>query len=332
MRKFLFVITVMAFAYSGFAKKVKFSVDMAGVVTSTNGVHVMGTFQTAAGYTANLDPALTLLTQEGTSTIYSIIVTIPAFLEYEYTFINGDKSYEVEFVPLESRVDIWNANRWLYVDSLKNDTTDVGAVMFSGNAPAGKSLIRFLVDMHNTGTVSNKGVHVAGNFQTNQWNTKNNIMYSFGIDTIEVIAYVVNGTYEFKYYNGNLLSNTENIPPSCQVNTHRSITVTKDTVLPALCFSGCYGCYSFAGIKENSNSQNINLYPNPTNSYATLQLYKNDNYTISINDVLGRTLRSYYNYTSNSLKIDKNDLAEGIYYVSAINSSGLKNTAKLVIE
>ena len=78
----------------------------------------------------------TTLTQEGSTEIYSIVVDIPAFAKYEYKFLNGDQFYEAEFVPIIRVGYNFNDNRWIYVDSLANDTTFVGAILFAGNAPA----------------------------------------------------------------------------------------------------------------------------------------------------------------------------------------------------
>lgn len=90
------------------------------------------------------------MVRECSTAIYSIVVDVPAFHKYEYKFVNGDLFYGTEFVPLESRVGYeFNDNRWIYVDSLDNSVTDIGAIVFSGNAPAGQKLVRFLVDAKN---------------------------------------------------------------------------------------------------------------------------------------------------------------------------------------
>ena len=92
-------------SFNSFAKKVKFAVDMDTNTVSPNGIHVTGDFQALAGFPGgDWTSNETVCTQEGTSTIYSVIVDIPAFAKYEYKFVNGDQFYEVEFVPVESRV------------------------------------------------------------------------------------------------------------------------------------------------------------------------------------------------------------------------------------
>ena len=202
MKKILFLLS-FAFLFTNVnAKKVKFSVNMTGQTISVYGVHVSGDFQTLAGF-AGGDWAsnTTLMTQETTDTnIYSIIVDIPAFKKYEYKFLNGDQWYEVEFVPVESRVGYnFNDSRWIFIDSLANDTTNIGAIMFSGNAPSGYTLLRFVVDMQSQTSINTNGIHVAGNFQG--WNPI--LTRLCNLDTTskyyEVISYVHTGNYEYKF-------------------------------------------------------------------------------------------------------------------------------------
>ena len=120
-------ITLFFFSFTcfAFAKKVKFAVDLTGQPISPNGVHITGDFQEIAGFPGgDWTSDGTPLTQEGTSSIYSIIIDLPAFRKYEYKFVNGDKFYEAEFIPIASRVGYdFNDNRWIYVDSTSADTS-----------------------------------------------------------------------------------------------------------------------------------------------------------------------------------------------------------------
>src|SRR3989344_125947 len=136
MKKIILVsVAILLASNITFAKKIKFSVDMTGIAISPFGMHISGDFQTLAGFSggdwmSNNTP----LTQEISDTnIYSIVVDIPAFAKYEYKFVNGDQFYEAEFVPEESRVGYnFNDSRWIYLDSLADDTTFVGAILFGG--------------------------------------------------------------------------------------------------------------------------------------------------------------------------------------------------------
>ena len=116
MKKTVLVLACITFSFVAMAKKVKFAVNMLNETVNTTGVHVMGDFQQVAGFSnGNWQPNTTQCTQEGSSTIYSVVVDIPANAKYEYIFLNGDQSYEVEFVPVICRVgynfdDIWTSD------------------------------------------------------------------------------------------------------------------------------------------------------------------------------------------------------------------------------
>lgn len=332
MKKYLFPLFV-ALSLGAFAKKVKFAVDMSTYTISTLGIHVFGDFQAAAGYTlGNWQPNTTVMNQVGSTTIYTVVVDIPAFQKYEYKFINGDQSYEAEFVPEESRVGYgFNDNRWLYVDSLGNDTTFVGAIIFASNAPAGLKLVRYKVDMSNVTTISPKLPHVCGNFQS--WDATKIPLYSFGANVYEIISYVTAGNYEYRFCNGNLLSTSEVVPAACVVNGSRGIGVPKDTVLATVCFASCSAC-DLTGIAENKTlSKGFKLFPNPATDHAFIEFTgENTSRMVYISDLSGRMIRSYNNVSSPLLLIEKGSLEQGVYFVSVSEPGTGAAVTKLIIE
>ena len=333
MKKLLLTSLLIITVQLTFAKKVKFAVDMSGLVVNPLGMHVSGDFQTLAGFAGgDWMPNNTPLTQETADTnIYSLVVDIPAFAKYEYKFVNGIQFYEAEFVPIESRVGyLFDDNRWIYIDSLANDTSFVGAIRFSQNAPRGFHLLRLLVNLENETTIDPAKTHVAGTFQG--WNTTNSIMYKLNDTIDELIVYVdtLITSAQFKYINGNTSGGYETVPGTCATSGNRDFVVTKDTVLSVVCFSHCTACPP-AGIHENSLSENVTLYPNPTNNFSNLEFEKNDTRTISIINVLGSVVR-IYNFNGSSLTIEKNDLENGIYFISILNSENIVSTKKLIIQ
>jgi len=331
MKKIILSVILLSITANAFAKKVKFAVDLGAQTISPQGVHITSDFQTLAGYpggdwTSNTTPMI----QEGLTGIYSLVVDIPAFAKYEYKIVNGDQFYEAEFVPIESRVGYnFDDNRWIYIDSLANDTTFVGAIIFAGNAPAGLTLLRCVVDMQNE-TVSPDGVHLAGNFQG--WNTSSNILYSFGSNIYETITYITAGTYEYKFYNGNTSGSSEIVPLTCGVNTNREIQVTSDIVLPTVCFGSCVACIP-NGISENVTSSEISISPNPATNYSIVQLNNNSvSHTIYLTDVTGRVIHEYNNYNGKTLRIEKQNLEAGIYFVTILSDANIASTVKLIFE
>ena len=268
IKKLFLSVLAILFMNTAFAKKVKFAVDMGSYTISPLGVHVMGNFQVAAGYSLNFDPATIPMNQVGATTIYTAMVTIPSFQVYEFKFVNGNQSYEVEFVPLLSRVDVFNDNRWFFNDSLVNDTTFLGNIPFSGNAPVGKTLIRYVVNMMNAGAIAASGVHVASTFQSMDPATHR--MSNLNGTNYEIIAYVNTGVQAFKYFNGNNAGATETVPVSCATLGTRSFSLTMDTLLQTVCFSGCIDCV--LGINETKiENSSLSLFPNPALDYVIIK-------------------------------------------------------------
>ncbi len=334
MNKILLFLSVIL-STSLFAKKVKFAVDMTGQTISAFGIHVVGDFQVLAGYPADWDYGGTTLTQEGTTNIYSVIVNIPAFRKYEFKFVNGDQGYETEYVPDEVRVGYdFNDNRWMYVDSLSNDTSFIGAVQFGLSSPANKFTIRYKVNMSEV-SLSSNGVHTSTNYYT--FSTTKNAMYTFTTNptanVYEVINYVDAGTYDFNFINGNTASDKEpSVPSTCSNSGLRSVTITKDSVFPDICFNSCVNCTT-TGIQEgNTNINTFNVYPNPTKNTLNISSEKDPLFEINVYNLAGQRVLNVsdlniHNYTLNSI-----NLPQGMYIVRVSNSSMKTQNIKLIIE
>ncbi len=328
MKKLIYTATLVMIASVVFAKKVKFAVDMSNEVLSPNGIHVTGDFQTVAGFPGgDWASNTTTLTQEGSTAIYSIVVDIPAFTKYEYKFVNGDQFYEAEFVPAESRVGYnFNDNRWLYVDSLADDTTFIGALVFAANAPVGLTLVRTLVNMQNE-TVAASGIHLATDFQG--WDPGATYMYSFGSNTYEVISYVNAGTINYRFVNGNTVSDYENVPTGCQVNGNRQLVVTADIVLTEVCFSSCAACLT--GINDLAQINTISLSPNPAGAFLNITSLGNEALgNISISDLTGRTIKSLTS-SDKTIRIETKEFARGMYNILVTDRNNNRSTLKIVI-
>ncbi len=329
MKKLLSLILLITFSIAVQAKKVKFAVDMDTFAISPNGVHVTGDFQALAGYPGgDWTSNETVCAQEGATTIYSVVVDIPAFAKYEYKFVNGDQFYEVEFVPIESRVGYdFNDNRWIWVDSLGNDTTFVGAIKFAANAPSGLNLVRFFVNLTNEAVISTLP-HLYGNFQN--WNPLSTSLYSFGDSVYEIIAYMPSGNYEYKFINGSSISLAETVPFSCNVNGSRGVAVSKDTVLDIFCFATCNSCNPLAVVNTSAKSK-VKIYPNPMQNMLTIQLPdENKAYTIMITDIAGREIQSYT--ATSKLMLQNISIDKGMYLVKILDDKKVYSTEKLLVE
>ncbi len=334
MNKLAFATVAICLANIAVAKKVKFSVDMTGQTIMNTGIHVAGDFQVAAGFAGDWDPAATSMTKETSDTnIYTVVVDIPAFKKYEYRFVNGDQSYEVEIIPEPSRVGYdFNDNRWLYVDSLRNDTGFVGAIRFGENAPAGLRLIRFKVDMRKNMPVDSKGMHVAGGFQGN--NPAETRLYSFGNELYEIIQYVSKGTFNFKYVNGNSAAGYESVPTDCNVAGNREVIVSSDTVLDVVCFASCGSCFG-VGMQPfdfaQGDIQGVDVYPNPTNAQTTVSFGGKIPEQLRILDVTGKEFYIQRNISKNQMTLDLSAVAKGVYLLET-GSGEARQITKLVKE
>lgn len=314
------LLSMALFYINAEAKKVKFSVDMTGITVLSTGVHVGGDFQTLAGYPGgDFNASTTQMFQEPTDTnIYSVIVDIPAFAKYEYRFFNGDQSYETEFIPALSQIGYnFNDNRWIYVDSTANDTTFIGAIPFSGTAPAGKKLLRVLVDLQNQSSVNNNGVHVSGLF--NNYSLLDERMYSFVPYIYEKIVYIDSGAVEYKFYNGNIAANGETVPANCSLNGYRTIDVMNDTLVNVVCFSSCDACVP-STVKLNSKASNISIFPNPVEwnqSFLIHQIKETSN--VNIYNSNGALIKQFTNVAPGNFEISTASLSRGVYFIEVLN-------------
>jgi hypothetical protein len=331
MKKFLLLLVATAISTFAVAKKIKFSVDMSGNIPSPNGVHVMGDFQVAAGYALDWAPDLTKMIQEGSTNIYSVMVDVPAFAMYQYRFVNGDQSFEAEIVPPASKLmDPDIHNRWFYVDSLDNSITDIGAILYEKNAPAGKFLLRFKVDMSQEFPTGAKP-HVEGSFQN--WSVTETELYSYDDSIYQYIAYVPAGTYQFKYLNGNTGVDEESVPGACAIAGNRSVVVSADVVLAPVCFSFCKSCADVSGILEQVPVKKLTIFPNPSDEYTILQFNDAEsNHTVYITDITGKIVRAYERYTNAELRIDREQLNTGLYFIVSLDTRKNRAVTKWVVQ
>ena len=226
---------------------VKVSVDMKNETVSANGVHVAGNFQ-------GWSPNGTKLNQEGSSTIYSKYTEMDPNTLSEFKFINNnDWSSGVESVPAISQKGHKNNgesndNRWVWTGS-GSDTLVLPAFMFSGAAPSGKYAVRLAVDLQKEASVNANGVHIAGDIQKAagfpEWNPSATPMPNlFSSNKIyEVILCVADGTYAYKFVNGNSWGSDEAVPSACANNNNRSVSVSGANVEAAkVCYGSCDAC------------------------------------------------------------------------------------------
>jgi hypothetical protein len=338
MKNLLILLAVFFSANSAGAKFVKFSVDMKGTPVDSHGVHVTGDFQDEAGFPADWDPGTTAMTKEVSDTnIWSVVVNIPAFRHYEFKFINGIFGYQVEFVPWQSRVhQILNDSRWIYVDSLGSDTMEFGAIRFAGNAPFGKYLLRFYVDLQNEASIDTvDGVHVGGNFQG--WNAATTRMYSFDGNVFQHITYIdstpLTPQQEFKYANGNATGDYESVPNPCaNGSNNRGVYVIGDSVLPVVCFSACEACTP-AAFDLPVKLESFMVYPNPAGQF--IRVRPGENVVVErfwLMDAKGSVVMEKEISGQGEFTIVRPEGNGGMYFFKVIYDNGTVSTTQVVFD
>ncbi len=222
-------------------------VDMSGQTVSEEGVHVAGSFQSEAGFGEDWQPGATPLTDADNDNIYEVSLEVPEG-QYQYKFINGNSWSDAPEDGLSiCGVDdgSGNLNRVVSVG-----TSDLRLPLVGFNA-CNPQLI-FSVNMGNE-TVSEAGVHVAGDFQGlagygNDWQEGATPLHDPDGDGIyEVrIALPAVGIFNYKYLNGNSWEAAETVPEACATadeNRNRTIEALAEVNrTPVYCFSSCEAC------------------------------------------------------------------------------------------
>ncbi|RTQ46855.1 T9SS type A sorting domain-containing protein [Hymenobacter gummosus] len=128
-----------AVPFGGCPTLVTFRVNMRGQTVTRAGVHVMGNFQTLAGYASNWDPTAIALTDNNGDDIYEAQVALPAPGRFFYRFVNGTTTSET--VPATCGTDDGTGTGALArVYNATAAVNDVAAVCFGTCQTCGPSL------------------------------------------------------------------------------------------------------------------------------------------------------------------------------------------------
>lgn len=214
---------------------VTFQVEMSNDSVSAEGIHLAGSFQ-------GWDPSVTMMSPIGDS-IYAITLILESGTHHTFKYINGITFGEQEQVPPACGEDDTFGGYNRYLDVPLTDTVLV-PVCFgacTGCVAPADIEVTFRVDMSNE-EVSPQGIHLAGSF--NGWNTETALMTPANEGIYEYTALLVAGEYyEYKFINGDTVSNYEQVPEACSINDNRFITVASENmILNVVCFGTCSAC------------------------------------------------------------------------------------------
>ncbi|MCF8461151.1 MAG: T9SS type A sorting domain-containing protein [Flavobacteriales bacterium] len=107
----------------------------------------------------------------------------------------------------------------------------------------------------------------------------------------------------------------------------------EETVTQVDPFNACI--VAFTGIDELADGGiELSLYPNPMNDFSTIKIENKFNTKISVQlvDPSGKIVRDYGSVTSSSVRITKNDLSAGIYFVQVSDKDRILTREKLIVQ
>lgn len=249
MKKVYLMALAALFGSASMAQvSVTFQVDMNNETVSANGVHVAGSWQEEAGFSADWQPGESMMSDDDSDGIYELTVDVPAG-EYQYKFINGnDWGPDETMIPGEVTI---GGNRFFAVTDWHGDALNLPdgfmlpAVTFNGAAPAGQTAVRLNISMANE-TVSEDGVHVAGNLIDPNWTPAYGTASMAAPDEYSYVTYVDGpGTFQYKFLNGDTFDGpNESVPADCGTGSgDREIVVDAETVsTPFYCYGACEPC------------------------------------------------------------------------------------------
>lgn len=210
-----------------YGSKVTFQVDMSNETVSNDGVSVAGNFQAADGASADWTPGETKLTDPDQDGIYTYTADIPDGT-YQYKFLNGNAWGTDEGVPGSCAV---SGNREVVVSGDMTIPVVCFGLCIACPTAVDTVDVVFKVDM-SMETVSANGVHIAGDFAAGgyaAWDPAAISLTDMDMDNVyEVTLRLPQGTYPFKFVNGNAWGGDESIPAECAVSNNRELVIEGD--------------------------------------------------------------------------------------------------------
>ncbi len=332
------------------------------ISTIEDSVSVAGSFQGAMNIpgTGNWSPGKTLLTDPDGDKVYTAYLRMGEGT-YAYKFLNGTYWGVDESVPAACNV---GGNREMVAMGNNGDTITIAQVCFgecmANCAPALPPInVTFRVDLSNE-PAAPMGPYTSGSHQRpTQWDKTKDLMTEItpGSGQYQFTQLIKPAQYVFKYFYGDT-TGTGNLdaigefasmttPPAggCTVSNglggfNRTLDltgVTQDTVLPMVEWNSCTITdpgYSVS-IEEYLNAlKSFSIVPNPMTEVAEIRFSNKDqaNFNMTIVNLTGQVVMRRDNVRGNSIEINRNDLGNGIYFITLWNESGERATRKLIIE
>ncbi len=332
------------------------------ISTIADSVSVAGSFQGAMNIpgVGNWSPGKTILTDPDGDKVYTAYLRMGEGT-YQYKFLNGTAWGVDESVPAACNV---GGNREIAAMGTNGDTIIIAQVCFGecvSNCPPALPPINvtFRVDLSNE-PAAPMGPYVSGSHQRpTQWDKTKDLMTEItpGSGQYQFTQLIKPAQYAFKYFygdttgTGNLdaigeFANMVSPPPGgCTISNglggfNRALDltgVTQDTVLPMVEWNTCTVTdpgYTVS-IEEYLNTlKSFSIVPNPMTEIAEVRFSNKEqtNFTMTIINITGQVVMRKNNIYGNSVEIRKNELGNGIYFITLWSEAGERATRKLIIE
>lgn len=323
-KNYIFAVLIVAILFTthSFSQvNVTLKVDMSSETVSADGVHIAGSLN-------GWDSSGTMLTQEGTSDIYTVTLQLNTGW-YEYKFLNGNAWGTEENAGYPCAPS--NGNRFVYINDSGNDVI-LEVVPFSDcNADGTGFSFTLNVDMSSE-TVSADGVKIAG--WLNGWNGDNLVapdvsgnIYSATLRLPTPADYPI--VLEYKYLNG---GNWESPDAGCDsvTNDNRVVTIAKsgDNIYDV--FNGC--TYTLS-LNDNLLNDIQTFYKK--NEGLVINSQKNhSNLNVELFNLLGGKIfsKTLSNLNKSARTIKLNNINIGVYIIRITDDSNRIFSQKILID
>lgn len=106
-----------------------------------------------------------------------------------------------------------------------------------------------------------------------------------------------------------------------------TVEVVGGTQKDTLNFSG--STYLLAGVKENSLSSSFKTFPNPVSEKLFINSSLKERYSVSVNDLNGKTVKNVFDLTSGQTEISLSGLPNGVYFITLRYQSGATESKRI---
>jgi hypothetical protein len=324
----LFSLMFAAVVLQAQTVNVTLKVDMTGLTVSTDSVHVVGSFN-------GWNPTANVLTQEGTTNIYSCILAVKPSGDVEYKFMNGNAWGKEESAPMSCTTG--NSHNRIVTSGIVDIV--VPAVLFN-QCPTSVPVknISFFVDMEGL-TVDTSSVHVAGNF--NGWNPSFTklTLYSGTVykATYPVLASITK--LEYKYVNGSSWGKDETAQgaPCADATSHNRLYTMPagDGSVKNYKFNTCTETQINVGVKNAESAFNFEVFPTISSDYINVKFESANKNEIQFNvySISGVLVSSEtMNRTESNFvkRVSVAEFSKGVYLLEVANN-GSKSVKRFIV-